>query len=256
MTRTVVVGLDGASWRLVEPWIEQGELPALKHLRESGSWATNKSCYPPVTFPNWKCYSSGKNPGKFGVYWFERINLATPEIEVMNGADFDTAELWDYLNDAGLSTGVINMPTMYPPREIDGPIICGGPDAIDGEYRSIDGGYTTPAELEEWLESEFDYQVHPEPLISSNTDRGEEVDVIIDLLKLRFEVALDLLKREELDFVHVTLFYLNVLQHFFWNDDPTFRAWKLIDSYLEKIHQLEDTNVVVMSDHGCAPTDV
>jgi predicted AlkP superfamily phosphohydrolase/phosphomutase len=256
MARTVVVGLDGASWRLVEPWIERGELPALERLRESGSWATSKSCYPPVTFPNWKCYSSGKNPGKFGVYWFERINLAAPEIEVMNGADFETAELWDYLNDAGLSTGVVNMPTMYPPREIDGPIICGGPDAIDGEYRSIDGGYTTPADLEEWLESEFDYQVHPEPLISSNNERGEEVEAILNLLELRLEVALNLLEREELDFVHVTLFYLNVLQHFFWNDDPTFRAWKLIDSYLKQIHELEDTNLVVMSDHGCAPTDV
>ena len=256
MTRTVVVGLDGASWRLVEPWIEQGELPALQQLRDSGSWATSKSCYPPVTFPNWKCYSSGKNPGKFGVYWFERINLAKPELEVMNGADFETAELWDYLNDAGLSTGVVNMPTMYPPCEIDGPIICGGPDAIDGEYRAIDGGYTTPPDLEEWLESEFDYKVHPEPLISSNTERGEEVDAILDLLELRFEVALELLENDGLDFIHVTLFYLNVLQHFFWDDEPTFCAWKLIDSYLERIADLEDTNVVVMSDHGCAPTDV
>lgn len=256
MSRTVVVGLDGASWRLVEPWIEQGELPALEALRDSGTWAKSKSCYPPVTFPNWKCYSSGKNPGKFGVYWFERIDLETPEIEVMNGDSFQTAELWDYLNDAGLSTGVVNMPTMYPPREIDGPIVCGGPDAIDGEYRSIDGGYTTPSELEVWLESEFDYSVHPEPLISSNTERGEEVGAILDLLELRFEVALELLERDGLDFVHVTLFYLNVLQHFFWNDEPTYRAWKLIDGYLGEISELDDTNLVVMSDHGCAPTDV
>jgi predicted AlkP superfamily phosphohydrolase/phosphomutase len=255
MARTIVVGLDGASWRLVEPWIEEGELPALERLRTSGSWATNKSCHPPVTFPNWKCYSSGKNPGKFGVYWFERIDLATPEIEVMDGDDFKTAELWDYFNDAGYSTGIVNMPTMYPPRKIDGPIICGGPDAIDGEYRSIGSGYTTPPELEKRLESEFDYQVHPEPLISSNTEQGEEVDAILDLLELRFEVALELLESEDLDFIHVTLFYLNVLQHFFWDEEPTFRAWKLIDSYLKQIDKLDDINVVIMSDHGCAPTD-
>jgi predicted AlkP superfamily phosphohydrolase/phosphomutase len=47
-----------------------------------------------------------------------------------------------------------------------------------------------------------------------------------------------------------------VLQHFFWNDEPTFRAWKLIDDYLGEIRELEHTNLVVMSDHGCASTDV
>jgi predicted AlkP superfamily phosphohydrolase/phosphomutase len=256
MTRTFVVGLDGASWRLIDPWIEQGELPTLERLRESGTWATSESCLPPVTFPNWKCYSSGKNPGQLGVYWFERIDLETPSIDVMNGSDFETAELWDYLNEAGYSTGVVNMPTMYPPRKVDGPIVSGGPDAVDGEYRSIEGGYTSPAELEAFLEEEFDYAVHPEPMISSNEERGEEVDAILELLELRFEVALRLLEDEQLDFVHVTLFYLNVLQHFFWNDEPTLRAWKIVDSYLDRIDQLEDTNLIVMSDHGCAPTDV
>jgi len=256
MVRTFVVGLDGASWRLVEPWIEQGELPALERIRDSGTWATSESCYPPVTFPNWKCYSSGKNPGKLGVYWFEHIDLSKPSVDVMNGSDFETAELWDYLNEAGYSTGVVNMPTMYPPREIDGPVVCGGPDAVDGEYRSIEGGYTSPAELKEYLESEFDYAVHPKPLISSNEERGEEVDAILELLELRFEVALRLMEEEELDFVHVTLFYLNVLQHFFWDDEPTLRAWKRIDSYLDRIDELEETNLIVMSDHGCAPTDV
>jgi predicted AlkP superfamily phosphohydrolase/phosphomutase len=52
----------------------------------------------------------------------------------------------------------------------------------------------------------------------------------------------------------VTLFYLNVLQHFFWNDKPTQRAWELIDEWVGKISEYEDTNLVLMSDHGCGPT--
>ncbi len=68
MTRTFVVGLDGASWRLLTPWIEAGELPNIAALRSEGTWAEQQSCLPPVTFPNWKCYSSGKDPGGFGVY--------------------------------------------------------------------------------------------------------------------------------------------------------------------------------------------
>jgi len=254
MTRTFAVGLDGASWRLLDPWIEDGTLPTLASLRAESSWAETESCLPPVTFPNWKCYSSGKNPGGFGVYWFERVDLARGEISVADGSDFRTAELWDYLNDAGQRAGVVNMPTMYPPREIDGPIVCGGPDAAEGEYRSIEGGYATPAGLEGRLEAEFDYRVHPDPLLSSNEETGAEVDAIMDLLDTRFEVALSLMEDEDLQFVHVTLFYLNVLQHFFWDDEPTRRAWELVDDWLARLDDLDDTNLVLFSDHGSGPT--
>ncbi|SEH46474.1 Predicted phosphohydrolase or phosphomutase, AlkP superfamily [Halopenitus malekzadehii] len=254
MSRTVVVGLDGASWDLLDPWIENGELPNLAALRAASAYAETESCLPPVTFPNWKCYSSGKNPGKFGVFWFERVNLEAGTIDVTNGGDFETPELWDYLNDAGKRAGVVNMPTMYPPRDIDGPIVAGGPDAVEGEYRSIDGGYATPAGLAEELEERFDYRVHPDPLLSSNEERGAEVEAILELLELRFEVALTLLEEEDLEFVHVTLFYLNVLQHFFWNDEPTRRAYGIIDEWVGRIAGMDDTNLVLMSDHGCGPT--
>ncbi len=38
MTKTLVVGLDGASWELLDPWIETGELPNLAALRDTGTW--------------------------------------------------------------------------------------------------------------------------------------------------------------------------------------------------------------------------
>jgi predicted AlkP superfamily phosphohydrolase/phosphomutase len=253
MTRTFVVGLDGASWRLAEPWFEAGDLPNLAALRESGTYATSRSCLPPVTYPNWKCYSSGKNPGKHGVYWWERIDLANERIEIMNGADYRTAELWDYLNADGHRAGVVNMPSMYPPRDLDGYVVAGGPDAVEGEYRSLESGYTTPPEFEDALESRYGYRVHPDPLLSSNEERGAEVDEILDLLELRLRVARDLFVEEDLAFVHVTLFYLNVLHHFFWDEEPTKRAWTLVDEWLGELSAL-DGNLFVMSDHGAAPT--
>jgi predicted AlkP superfamily phosphohydrolase/phosphomutase len=254
MTRTFVVGLDGASWRLLTPWVESGELPNLAALRAEGTWAEHRSCLPPVTFPNWKCYSSGKDPGGFGVYWFERVDLEREAIEVNDGSDFKTAELWDYLNDEGYSTGIVNMPTMYPPREVDGCVVCGGPDAVEGEYRSISSGYTYPDGLDRELDTEFEYQVHPEPLLSSAEERGAEVEAILSVLEKRFEVALHLFEERDLDFVHMTLFYLNVLHHFFWDDEPTLRAWHLVDEWLGRLADLPDTNLVLMSDHGSAPT--
>jgi predicted AlkP superfamily phosphohydrolase/phosphomutase len=255
MARTFVVGLDGAGWRLLDPWLDDGTLPNIERLREEGTVATSRSCLPPVTFPNWKCYSSGKNPGKHGVYWWERIDFEEQRIEVTSGEDYQTAELWDYLNAAGFTTGVVNMPSTYPPRPLDGVLVAGGPDAVGGEYRSLEEGYTYPAELETHLEREYDYRVHPKPLLSSNGERGDEVEEILSLLELRLRVALDLFEQREFDFMHVTLFYLNVLHHFFWDEEPTRRAWMLVDDWIGRLHEKEDVNLLVMSDHGSAATD-
>jgi predicted AlkP superfamily phosphohydrolase/phosphomutase len=257
MSRTFVVGLDGASWRLLDPWIEDGTLPNLAALREESTWAENRSCLPPVTFPNWKCYAAGKDPGGFGVFWFESVDLATERIDVVDSSDFHTAELWDYLADEGRSVGVVNMPTMYPPREIDGGgdafVVAGGPGAVEGEYRSLDSGYTWPPELEADL-ADFDYRVHPDPLLSANDERGAEVDAILELFDTRFEAALSLFEERDVEFMHLTLFYINVLHHFFWDEEPTRRGWQLIDGWLGRLADLEDTNLVLVSDHGSAPT--
>ncbi|WP_248516830.1 alkaline phosphatase family protein [Salinarchaeum laminariae] len=255
MTKTIVVGLDGASWDLLDPWIDDGKLPTIERLREEGSWATNRSCHPPVTFPNWHVYASGKNPGKLGVFWFERVDLENGSIDVMEGADFDTAAVWDYLNDAEYSTGVVNMPSTYPPRPIDGVMIAGGPDAAEGEYRSIESGFTEPPELAEELRERYDYDVHPDPLLSSNAETGAEVEEILRLLDLRFDVAIDLLEERDHEFVHLTLFYLNVIHHFFWDEEPSLRAWQLIDDRLAEIDEMEDVNLVVTSDHGSMETE-
>lgn len=254
MARTFVVGLDGASWKLLDPWLESGKLPNISQLKAISSWSKTNSCLPPVTFPNWKCYSSGKNPGGFGVFWFEKVDLEEGLLEIATGEDFKTAELWDYLNDCGRTTGIVNMPTMYPPRNINGPIVCGGPDAIEGEYRGVPSNYTSPQDLQADLQQKFDYRVHPEPLITSNSQRGAEVDEIINAIDTRFEVALSLFEENNLDFMHVTIFYINVLHHFFWNDKPTLKAWKLIDDWIGKLSDKEDLNLVLMSDHGSAPT--
>lgn len=66
-----VVGLDGADWSLLRRWMDDGALPAFERLCSGGVDADLESTLPPITFPAWKCYSTGKTPGKLGVYeWF------------------------------------------------------------------------------------------------------------------------------------------------------------------------------------------
>lgn len=248
--KTIILGLDGANWELLERWIEDGLLPNIKSLREEGTWGHHQSELPPTTFPNWKCYSTGTDPGQLGVYWFEMINLESKELKIPDATSFQGKELWNHLNDYGLDVGVINMPTMYPPQPIDGFVICGGPGTSDSVYRKIETEYTFPRELEDELQ-ERDYDVHPKPLLASRDDE-EAVEAIHDILNTRLKLLKD--KIDDADVIHTTLFYLNVLQHFFWDEEPTENAWKLIDEHIGDLKDYCDENghnLVLMSDHGC-----
>lgn len=257
MNKTVVIGLDGGSWDLIEPWMNDGTISNIPKLRKNGVYADNYSYIPPVTVPSWKCYSTGKNPGKLGVYRFDHIDVDEPSYTIHDSTDFRSPEVWDYLNDEGYRTGVVNMPTTYPPRPIDGVMVCGGPDATDEDYRRLEDVYTYPEQFQSELESDYDYNIHPSPLISSSDQRGEEVDAIHRLIDLRLRLTHDLLKDDgkDLDFVHVTCFYLNTLQHYFWRNEPVREAWEIIDEYIGRFLDLDDVNVVIMSDHGCHEVD-
>lgn len=236
---TIVLGLDGANWALVDPWLEAGHLPTLEHLRSKGLWGVSESVLPPVTCPNWKCYSTSRSPDHHNIYWWEKVDKHTTTIDVPDSTSFTAPEFWDYLMDEDVFPGVMNLPMSYPPRGIDGVIIAGGP-------RSRESGYTHPTELEARLEVSG-YRVHPESVVTSNED---DIEPTLELIEKRFETARWLLDEYELDFLHLTIFHLNVLQHFFWNDDPVRRAWDLIDREIGKF--VDDGHTIfLMSDHGC-----
>jgi predicted AlkP superfamily phosphohydrolase/phosphomutase len=68
--RTVVIGLDGVAWRLLEPLIEHGSMPRLASLRARGAWGTLDSTVPTYTPPAWTSAITGVNPGRHGIYGF------------------------------------------------------------------------------------------------------------------------------------------------------------------------------------------
>lgn len=248
MANTVVVGLDGANWGLIDQWLERGKLPTIRRLREAGTDAVSRSELPPVTCPNWKCYSSSKNPGELGVFWWEFIDPENGTISFPDANSFETAELWDYLGDAGMEWFCLNMPTTYPPRDIPGGhLVAGGP--LCG-----DSGYVADPEFERELEERFGYAVRPETALTSAEDSDAEVKAILSLMELRFDVLEWYLDEYDPHFAHVTIFMLNILQHYFWNGEPTEAAWRMIDERLGAIEEQTD-NLVIMSDHGCSPVD-
>lgn len=241
---TVVLGLDGASFELIDPWLEDGSLPAIERLVEEGAASDLRSVLPPVTCPNWQAYATGKNPGKLGVFWWERLDRERQTMVSTNTAEyFDGTHYWRNLDG---SSAVVNLPTSYPPDEIDGVHVAGGPGAEQS-------GYTYPSGLESKLRREHDYRIHPTRLgeLSSENRDSQCVEEIYDLIESRFDVAEELLDEGRHELIHVTVFYLNVLHHFFWDDEVVKEAWVRIDERIERLLGHEGVDrLFVMSDHG------
>jgi len=70
----LVVGIDGVSWNVFDPLMEAGMLPNLAAMRRGGAAGHLRSCCPAVTFPAWKCISTGLWPDRLGVYGWNEID--------------------------------------------------------------------------------------------------------------------------------------------------------------------------------------
>src|SRR3972149_5979309 len=101
-TKTLVIGLDGASLNFVRPWIDQGLLPNFRSLVERGSSGDMESCLPPVTMPAWRVYATGKYPGKLGIFWHQQLDMRTRTVITPNATMVKSADFWDYLNKEGI----------------------------------------------------------------------------------------------------------------------------------------------------------
>lgn len=242
MSSTIVVGLDGGSFRLLHQWMEEGNCPTLQSLRDEGRWAPLRSSLPPVTCPAWRCYSTGVNPGKHGVFWWEQVDRERGDFSIPTSTSFDAPDVWDYLGAKGFRSAIVNMPTTFPPEPLDGYMVSGG-GGVDGKE------YTYPPELQEEIESRFDYRAFIE---ASTAEIGEDpslVDEVLELVDARFRVAEYIRDEYDPDFLHVTVFYTNVLHHFFWDGEATRRIWEHVDEILSRFLRSED-NVIIISDHG------
>ena len=240
---TVVLGLDGAGFELLNRWLGE-PLANLQRIRDDGISADLRPCYPPVTCPNWQCYSKSLNPGKLGVFWWEKVDPTNREIRNASASsDFSGDFFWDYLDGSRV---VLNLPTSFPPRKTNGVHVAGGPGAEQTEY-------TSPPEFESDLETDYGYKVHPEQLslLEKEEPYNDCIGEIQDLIDTRFDVLLDQVQSGDHEFIHMSIFYINMLQHFYYDHEVVRETWEVIDNRVGDLLSADEIdNIFIMSDHG------
>src|SRR5512135_955303 len=97
--RVMLIGFDGATLDLIQPWIHSGILPNFARLMAQGACGPLESTIPPVTPAAWGTMATGVNPGKHGVYDFFARKEGSYETYIVNAGDRHGATLWGLLSE-------------------------------------------------------------------------------------------------------------------------------------------------------------
>jgi len=142
--RAILIGIDGASPRLMTPLLAEGRLPNLAQLAEKGVYGALRSELPLYSPRVWNSIATGKRPEQHGV---EAFVYKEGETRRLYRSDHRRVPaLWNILSEAGLRIGVVNWWTTFPPELIDGVMVSDHffPEQVD-KLRQTFGAADDPA---------------------------------------------------------------------------------------------------------------
>jgi predicted AlkP superfamily phosphohydrolase/phosphomutase len=127
VARTLFIGLDGATFQVLDPLMAKGVMPFLKGFVENAARAPLRSIIPPLTPPAWTTIMTGKRPGQHGVFDF--FQKETPEslyFHFTGSLDIQSATIWSLASLEGKRVISLNFPQMFPPPAVNGSVVPGG----------------------------------------------------------------------------------------------------------------------------------
>ncbi len=270
----LVLGLDGATFDVIDPLARAGRLPTLAAWRERGTSAALASTTPPMSFPAWSTFATGLAPGEHGLFDFTQKIPGAYRIRFANATHRRGETLWGRTSRAGGRVLVLGVPATFPPEPVRGLLVAGfdapvstGTDARQASdpalYRRI------AARVGPWMRPDLDEGARAEgwheravPVLLRRIER-----------KAAFAVAaLDELRRTgggRPDLVVVVFSESDTVAHHFWRDhDPASprhdprgsearrgavsAVYARLDAACAEIRAAygDDAACVVLSDHG------
>ncbi|WP_331233304.1 alkaline phosphatase family protein [Natronorarus salvus] len=241
--RTLLIGLDAACSRVLDPLAAAGEIPRIAAIREAGVAAPLASQIPPWTASAWPTLYTGTNPGKHGVFDF--LAFDGYDWDVVTASDVRTPALWEILTDHGLSSVVVNVPVTAPPPEIDGAVVPG--------YTAPEGPACHPDGLLDEIEAAIGgYRVYPRTGAESTDER---VEGYREVIRMRGDATSYLVDRYDPAFCFVQFQVTDTVFHECAGASEAVRAvYRAVDEQVGRLYdRCAPETVVVASDHGMGP---
>ncbi len=285
--KVLLIGWDAADWNVARPLIEQGKMPALKRLMDSGVWGDLATIRPVLSPMLWTSISTGKRAYKHGIHGFSEPCPATGGIRPITNLSRKTKAVWNIFNQQGWRSNVIGWWPSSPAEPLNGVMVS---NHFQQAMKNLDDdwpmrrGTVHPQRLEEPMK---EMRIHPAelenehilPFIPKAAEIDQEKDKRIEsCAKILAEsssihaAATATMQLEPWEFMGV---YYDGIDHFGhgfmkyhppklpWVKEEDFELYKDViqagyrfhDMMLDTLLKLagEDTTVMLISDHGFEP---
>jgi Flp pilus assembly protein TadD/predicted AlkP superfamily phosphohydrolase/phosphomutase len=118
--KVVLVGVDGADWDIIDPMIQEGDLPNFARLIQMGTRASLESIQPMLSPRIWTSMATGKYPDEHGITDFIIRDPATGKMVPITSNMRRSKALWNILSDLDLASGFIGWLATWPAEEVNG----------------------------------------------------------------------------------------------------------------------------------------
>jgi predicted AlkP superfamily phosphohydrolase/phosphomutase len=123
--RTVLIGLDGATFDLLDPLMDRGEMPFLREFASRGTRAPLRSTPTFITPQAWTSLAPGPSPGSHGIFDFVRPEEtdAGVYIKLLGARDIRCETVWSMASRQDRTVTLLNFPVTFPAPRVSGAVI-------------------------------------------------------------------------------------------------------------------------------------
>lgn len=280
MNKVLMIGLDGATFSLLKPLMEDGVMPFLKKFVSEGVYGDLMSTPNPLTPPAWISMYTGRSPNVHGIHDFLRPESTGNDVflKINDSRDIRCETVWAMASRQGKRVTCLNFYGMSPPVPVEGYLVSG---FVPWKHlRSA----TYPSSLFDTLKSLPDFNYKNLGMDISEEKKciqGLEEDEFTNWIKVHSQrgkawadLLFYLMEQKPTDLTAIVFDGPDKLQHLFWryldpalvekNPSPTdaeirelcLNHYRELDAIIERLVNLAgpECNVIMTSDHGFGAT--
>lgn len=279
--RTVLIGLDGATFTILDTLFQEGVMPFLAELSRSGVKANLRTVIPALTPPAWTSLVTGRSPGQHGIFdFFQKTSPQSHTLRFLTSRDVAGETIWSLANQGGKRAIALNFLLTYPAPAIDGYVVPGWmpwkqlrlgchPRNLYDRIKALPGFEPRELAMDMAHEEKALEGCPPDEYldwIDWHTRREQQWFQILAML---------LAEQNPCELVTILFDGVDKLQHLFWRFiDPAYShtlqsAWegqvrercleyyRQLDSLLANIVHLvgQEASIILASDHGFGPQE-
>jgi hypothetical protein len=159
--KVLIIGWDGADWKVASPLMDDGRMPHLKRFVDGGVMGNISTLYPVLSPMLWTSIATGKRAHKHGIYGFIEPDPNTGAVRPITNLGRKCKAIWNILNQQGYKSNVVGWWPSHPAEPINGVMVSNhfqASNAAADKPWPMQKGTIYPASLMQQLAK---FRVHP-----------------------------------------------------------------------------------------------